>query len=104
VEILFDSHILSNQYDIINSHTLAQTILFGISFKPILYFILLFPSKILFKFKCYTSIQTETIDRIDDVSLVNQQPDHNIQHSGHGRYSLKLPLFYPKIHFNLRSQ
>jgi hypothetical protein len=100
VEILFDAQISSNYYDVINSRVLAQIILFGISFKPILYFILLTSSKILFKFKCYTSIQIERIDQIDNE--LNQQTEHHRQGSQSGRYSLKLYSFYPKLHINLQ--
>jgi len=105
VEILFDAQVSSNYYDVINSRVLAQIILFGISFKPILYFILLTSPKILFKFKCYTSIQIETIDEIDNNLLANELNQHTAHHrqaSESGRYSLKLYLFYPKIHINLK--
>jgi hypothetical protein len=96
MEILFDLQISSTYNDLINSRILAQIILFGISFKPILYFILLIPSKILFKFKCYTSIH---IDHKDEDLLDNQQK--SMQCSRRDRYSLRLSLFHPKIHFDL---
>jgi hypothetical protein len=46
IEILFDTNISLYTSDLMNSRTLAQIIICGISFKPMLYFILLFPSKI----------------------------------------------------------
>jgi hypothetical protein len=71
-----------------------------------LYFILLCPSKILFKFKCYTSLHIEKIDHIDDILSVNrftQQQKHNTPRSKHIRYSLRLSALHPKVHNNLRT-
>jgi hypothetical protein len=99
MEILFDLNISVYYYDLINSRTLAQIILCGISFKPILYFIILFPSKILFKFKCYTSI---TLDSLDGIDSVNQQDPH-LRQRLQGRYSLNLHAFYPKYRRQLRT-
>jgi hypothetical protein len=67
---------------------------------------LLSPSNILFKFKCYTSIKIERIDQIDDISLFNQsnqQLKHPRLSSPSGRYSLRISSFYPKIHIKLRT-
>jgi hypothetical protein len=72
----------------------------------IYHFILLFPSKILFKFKCYTSIKIESTDQIDDFSLVdqlNQQEGLGTQRAKHNRYSLGLPALHPKYRRQLRA-
>lgn len=99
IEILFDPQISNYHSDIINSRILAQIILFGISFKPILYFILLIPKKFLFKLKCYTSIHIDRFDQIDGNLLIHQQQKQTDQRR---RYSLTLSIFHPKIHINLR--
>jgi hypothetical protein len=85
IEILFDLHLSINYSDPINNRILAQIILFGTSFKPILYLLLICPSKILFHFKCYTSIKIEAC---------NQQKSS----SQCSRYSLNISTWYPKIH------
>ncbi|CAF2968698.1 unnamed protein product, partial [Rotaria sp. Silwood2] len=102
IEIIFDSLLSSYSNDMINSRTLAQIILSGISFKPILYLILLFPSKILFKFKCYTTVKIESINQLNSVFLISHKKQDE-KHLNRDRYSLKLSSFYPKIHIKFRS-
>ncbi|UJR08409.1 hypothetical protein I4U23_012679 [Adineta vaga] len=100
IEVLFESIIAFNQMDILSSRMLAQIILLGISFKPFLYVLLLCPSKLLFKFKCYTSIH---IDRTDSVSS-NEHKKSFIDHSSTTQYSFKISLFYPKLHRKFQTQ
>ncbi|CAF0877362.1 unnamed protein product [Adineta ricciae] len=95
MEVLFESIIVFNQSDIINSRMLAQLILFGICFKPFLYILLLCPSNILFKLKCYTSIH---IDRSDSM-LSSEQQKSLIETT-----TFQIPIFYPKIHRKFRTQ
>ena len=95
MEVLFESIIVFNQSDIINSRMLAQLILLGICFKPFLYILLLCPSNILFKFKCYTSIH---IDR-STLLLSNEQQKSLIETT-----TFQIPIFYPKIHRKFRTQ
>ncbi|CAF1248171.1 unnamed protein product [Rotaria sp. Silwood1] len=105
IDIIFDSFLLTYSNDMINSRTLAQIILSGISFKPILYLILLFPSKILFKYKCYTTVKIESINQLNNVFLINNKKheEKNLKNLNHERYSLKLSSIYPKIHIKFRS-
>lgn len=104
IEILFDLHVSSNYHDSVNSRILAQMILVGISFKPMLYFILIFPSKILFRFHCYTSIRIQSLDEIDAIDQVPRPKKLSIERSQHRQSSsLKLMSYYPKIPLNSRS-
>lgn len=100
VEVLADALVASNQSTVINSSVLAQIILLGVSLKPVLYCILLLPSKILFKCKCFTAIH---VDRADILESDNRK-------KGRGEsvestpYVLRIPLFYPKIHRKIRTR
>lgn len=80
-------------------------ILFGISFKPMLYFILIFPSKILFRFHCYTSIGIQSLDEIDAIDQQSQRPKKlSIERSQHRQSSsLKLMSYPSKMPLNSRS-
>lgn len=89
MEIFFDIQILSQQNDTFNSRILAQIILCGVSFKPILYILLFVPKNILFKLKCFTSIQIE------------QYGENSYMQSD--QYSIRLPIIKPRIRFNLRT-
>ncbi|CAF0827828.1 unnamed protein product [Adineta steineri] len=53
LEIIFDAQLASVNNDLVNSRTFAQILLIGSCFKPVLVFILFFPSSILFYLKCY---------------------------------------------------
>ena len=104
IEILFGVHFSSNYHDSVNSRILAQMILFGISFKPILYFILIFPSKVLFRFHCYTSIGVQSLDEIDAIDQQSRPKKLSIERSQHRQSSsLKLMGYHPKIPLNSRS-
>jgi hypothetical protein len=100
IEILFDLQLSANDSDPINNRILAQVILFGASFKPMLYLLLLCPSNILFRFKCYTSIRIETFNQFDELLVINQQPKPSSQPH---RYSLEISRWYPKIRMNSRT-
>lgn len=107
MEILFDLHIPSNYDDLVNNRALAQLILLGISCKPMLYFLLICPSKILFRFKCYTSIR---IDPFDDILAMTQEQQKqpimkklSIERSQYRQSSLNLPTTHQKIRVNSRT-
>ncbi|CAF3295424.1 unnamed protein product [Rotaria socialis] len=103
IEIIFDSITLSYLNSMINSRTLAQVILSGISCKPVLYFIIFSPSKFLFKFKCYTTIKIENINQLQNILLIKNQQDKYGQRAPHERYSLRFTTLYPKVHAKFRS-
>ncbi|CAF1084219.1 unnamed protein product [Adineta steineri] len=100
IENFFYVDIPSLTHDIINGLGLAQIILLGISFKPVLYFILFVPSRILFKFKRYLTNQLDT-NNITDILLIQEQK-HRTQQTESPRYSLQLPSFYSRIHKKFR--
>ena len=99
IEILFDLQLSADDSDPINNRILAQVILFGTSFKPMLYLLLLCPSKILFRFKCYTSIRIGTFNQFDEL-LVDGQPKSSSQTH---RYSFEISTWYPKVRINPRT-
>lgn len=73
VEILFDLVGLPESIVFVNSRSFAQIILCGISFKPVFYLILFFPSKLLFQCKCYTTIELESINQLSNVVLLKRK-------------------------------
>ena len=112
-EVLFELPSTFANHRLFNSRTFAQLLIFGASCKPILYFILFAPSKIVFKFKCYTSIRIEASSRVDgtddeDDALflsgsLEQQDMYYLAREHHDRYSLRLSSLYPLLHMQLRT-
>ena len=107
-EILFDLQISSHYHDLVNSRLLAQLILIGISCKPMLYFLLICPSNILFRFRCYTSIRIESFE---DIIIIEQEREQarqpvtkklSIERSQYRQSSLNFSASHPKV--RVRSQ
>ncbi|CAF3144005.1 unnamed protein product [Rotaria sp. Silwood2] len=114
IEIIFDTQLVSINNDIINSRTFSQILLFGTSFKPLLFFILFFPSSILFKLKCYLTCYSPKNFQIIEQNEQMLSPSNNHIHlnqqqqmipSQHHRYSLFMQSpYYPKFHSRFRTQ
>ena len=111
IEIVFDIQLTS-----FNSRTFAQILLFGSCFKPLLIFLLFFPSSILFKLKCYlkcySPVNIEIVDQNEQI-LNNQnqleQQQQQQQMIGGGKrhcYSLFTPsaTYHSKFQSKLRTQ
>ena len=67
-----------------------------------LYFLLVCPSKTLFRFKCYVAIKIDAFDHIDDILVVHQQKP-SPERSQHARFSLKFATWRPKIRLTSRT-
>jgi hypothetical protein len=107
MEIVFDIQLTS-----ISSRTFAQILLFGSCFKPLLFFLLFFPSSILFKLKCYlkcySPVNIEIVDQ-DEQILNNQNQQQQQAIGGDGKrhcYSLftQSATYHPKCQSKLRAQ
>jgi hypothetical protein len=105
MEIVFDVQLIS-----ISSRILAQILLFGSCFKPLLFFLLFFPSSILFKLKCYlkcySPVNIEIVNQ--DEQILNNQNQQQ-QAIGDGKrhcYSLftQSATYHPKCQSKLRAQ
>jgi len=112
MEIIFDSHLTLINNDFINSRTFAQILLLGICFKPLLFFILFFPSSFLFQLKyylkCYSPINIQILDQDEQIltSINNQnQQQRSNPHTRRHYYSLFIDSsHHPKFHSKLRTQ
>jgi hypothetical protein len=117
IEIIFDTQLISINNDFINSRTFSQILLFGTCFKPLLFFILFFPSSILFKskchFKCYSPTNIQMIEQEEEIlpslsnhkNLIKPEQQKSITRSHHHRYSLlRGSSYYPKFHSKLRTR
>jgi hypothetical protein len=112
MEIIFDTQLISINNDFINSRTFSQILLFGICFKPLLFFILFFPSSILFKLKCYlkcySPVNIKILNRDESILTKNnnqQQQQQPIIPRKRHCYSLFLhSSSNPKFHSKLRAQ
>ena len=91
-EILFDWQPFSSQDDQLNSSTFAQVLLGGISIQPILFAMLFLPSKLLFRFKCYTSIRL--VPHPLNIPLTVKHPLSRMNES---RSSLQVASMQPKV-------
>ena len=92
-EILFDAHLSSYHHPWINSCTFAQLLLCGISVQPVLYALLVLRPRVLFRLKCYTSIQMPTDVQLESHLLLPYPV----------RYSLHVSSFYPRLQLKLRT-
>jgi hypothetical protein len=112
IEIVFDIQLTS-----FNSRTFAQILLFGSCFKPLLIFLLFFPSSILFKLKCYlkcySPVNIEIVDQNEQIlnnqNQLEQQQQQQQQMIGGGKrhcYSLFTPstTYHSKFQSKLRTQ
>ena len=86
-EVLFDSQSLFEEHSWMNGCAFAQILLFGISFQPVLHAILFLPSRILLKYKCFTSVRLSTASNRCLISS-NRSGCHMIS-------------IYPQLHFKL---
>lgn len=94
-EIIFDTQLTAISNEFINSRVFAQILLMGICFKPLLIFILFFPSSNLFKLKCYLKCYTPVHKSVREQSnpVSSSGTEHDIQqinnsHSKRNLYSI----------------
>jgi hypothetical protein len=104
IEIVFDFQLTS-----INSRTFAQILLFGSCFKPLLLFLLFFPSSVLFKLKCYlkcySPVNIEIHDQDEQISTtMNNQQQQQQQQSIAGTKRHCYSLFTPSAAYHSRFQ
>lgn len=92
IEIIFDTQLIPMNNEYINSRTFAQTLLLGISIKPLLFFILFFPSSILFKLKCYLKCYSPV-----NIQLL-EQDDEVLSSTNNQNIPQRQPLHGPKRH------
>lgn len=112
IEIIFDTQLIPMNNEYINSRTFAQTLLLGISIKPLLFFILFFPSSVLFKLKCYlkcySPVNIQLLDQNEAIlsSTSNQNLQQRQSTNGPKRhcYSLFVSSSYQKSQSKFRTQ
>lgn len=79
VEAIFEGLIVFEEIYWFNSCTFPQLLLFGVSFQPIVYVILLVPPETLFKLKCFTSIRIEHIYSRHNFRLMSIDPKLDVE-------------------------
>lgn len=114
IEIVFDTQLVLINSDIINSRLFSQILLLGTSFKPVLFFILFFPSSTFFKFKfyltCYSSTNIQGIEQNEQLLPLANKSVHSHERrsstlSPRHRYSLFTHSSHrEKSHPKLRTQ
>lgn len=97
-----------------NSRTFAQILLFGICFKPLLFFILFFPTFSLFKLKCYLTCYSpanlQIIQQSEQILPISHTENYihrekEVQPPRQHRYSLFLqPSYHPKMNTKPRTR
>jgi hypothetical protein len=109
---VFDSQLFAYQHPLMNSCTLAQLLLCGISIKPVLYAVLFLPDNVLLQWKCYTSIglaptnmnDDDDDDDDDDPFLDGPSIDmYALSTRCADRYAFRLLSFYPRLQFKRRT-
>ncbi|CAF2264492.1 unnamed protein product [Rotaria magnacalcarata] len=114
IEISFDNQFTLTNNEVFNSRTCAQILLFGACFKPLLFFILFFPSSSLFYLKCYLACYSPTkfqiIEQPEEIlppsnSQSRIKKRQSMMPVQRHRYSLCLQSsYYPKSHVRPRTQ